>query len=44
MSEVKKIESQHQSVDVLTAGVDAGLSISNISKNDIHKDAEYYFE
>ena len=44
VSEILKIESQKQSVELLNTGVPAGLFLNNISKDDIQKGSEYYFE
>ncbi len=43
-SEILKIETGGKSIDVLTAGVSAGLILSNIGKGDIQKGIEYIFE
>jgi len=42
-SEILKIESQKQSVELLNTGMSAGLFLSNISKDDI-QNGEYSFE
>jgi len=43
-SEILEIEAQHQSLESLTAGMSAGLLLSNIEKSDIQKGNEYRFQ
>ena len=43
-SEILSIESHNQLLESLTTGTPAGLLLSNIEKNDIQKDGNYFFE
>ena len=43
-SEIIRIEARNQTLELLTAGLSAGLVLSNVSKQDIQKGSEYLFQ